>query len=270
MTASYPYFTPYQFAANTPIAAIDLDGLESEIVISSPWTTKEIDCLLKLESGSDIEQSTKWSLYSITRLYQDGWHKTHYEKLILFNEEGTAATFNACEAEGNEYIRVYGTNEDGSVDYLFDISLSEASEVLIDGEGSGLYIKDGWIVKGNGEDPNGTSKANGVAGGGIDLQPPTNAVRGQPLIMLYQAIKKLIEEYGWGENEVITDTTPTATEDEITESGGDTSTVNIHRTRPITREDGSKSGSEAYFEKATIVTDENSGKSDTIKRTDID
>ncbi|PCJ64359.1 MAG: hypothetical protein COA58_13475 [Bacteroidetes bacterium] len=31
---SYPWLTPYQFASNLPIAAIDLDGLESKIVIN--------------------------------------------------------------------------------------------------------------------------------------------------------------------------------------------------------------------------------------------
>ena len=34
LTRSYPMLTPYQFASNTPIAAIDLDGLEKRIVIS--------------------------------------------------------------------------------------------------------------------------------------------------------------------------------------------------------------------------------------------
>jgi RHS repeat-associated protein len=33
LTKSYPWYTPYQFAGNTPIAAIDLDGLEELIVI---------------------------------------------------------------------------------------------------------------------------------------------------------------------------------------------------------------------------------------------
>ena len=33
LTKSYPWFTPYQFAGNSPIWAIDLDGLESKIVI---------------------------------------------------------------------------------------------------------------------------------------------------------------------------------------------------------------------------------------------
>ena len=43
LTKSYPELTPYQFASNTPIAAIDLDGLESKLVIfdfSSDKVTK--------------------------------------------------------------------------------------------------------------------------------------------------------------------------------------------------------------------------------------
>jgi RHS repeat-associated protein len=32
LTYSYPYYTPYQFAGNMPIAAIDLDGLEQYVV----------------------------------------------------------------------------------------------------------------------------------------------------------------------------------------------------------------------------------------------
>ena len=31
LTGSYPWYTPYQFAGNMPIVAIDLDGLEEEI-----------------------------------------------------------------------------------------------------------------------------------------------------------------------------------------------------------------------------------------------
>ncbi len=34
LTQSYPWYTPYQFAGNKPIAAIDLDGLEENIQIS--------------------------------------------------------------------------------------------------------------------------------------------------------------------------------------------------------------------------------------------
>ncbi|PCJ64657.1 MAG: hypothetical protein COA58_13035 [Bacteroidetes bacterium] len=40
LTKSYPWYTPYQFAGNMPIAAIDLDGLESMIVTKS-WTDQD-------------------------------------------------------------------------------------------------------------------------------------------------------------------------------------------------------------------------------------
>src|SRR5690606_30033954 len=34
LSPGYPWYTPYQFAGNTPIAAIDLDGLEEHIIIN--------------------------------------------------------------------------------------------------------------------------------------------------------------------------------------------------------------------------------------------
>ena len=34
LTASYPWYTPYQFAGNKPIMAVDIDGLEDAIVIN--------------------------------------------------------------------------------------------------------------------------------------------------------------------------------------------------------------------------------------------
>ena len=38
LTKTYPWYTPYQFAGNTPIAAIDLDGEEPKIVITGEVT----------------------------------------------------------------------------------------------------------------------------------------------------------------------------------------------------------------------------------------
>ena len=35
LTQSYPWYTPYQFAGNKPIMAVDLDGLEEEVRINS-------------------------------------------------------------------------------------------------------------------------------------------------------------------------------------------------------------------------------------------
>jgi hypothetical protein len=37
LTKSYPWYTPYQFAGNKPIVAIDLDGLEEAVVIKTTY-----------------------------------------------------------------------------------------------------------------------------------------------------------------------------------------------------------------------------------------
>jgi RHS repeat-associated protein len=47
LTNSYPWFTPYQFAGNMPVAAIDLDGLENKVVIN--WITIGLDGKTNLE-----------------------------------------------------------------------------------------------------------------------------------------------------------------------------------------------------------------------------
>ena len=42
LTASYPWYTPYQFAGNMPINANDLDGLEPNVVISPLETSRPV------------------------------------------------------------------------------------------------------------------------------------------------------------------------------------------------------------------------------------
>ena len=56
LTASYPWYTPYQFAGNTPIQAIDLDGLEEYFVIwdqheraKEQMTTEELNRINQIE-----------------------------------------------------------------------------------------------------------------------------------------------------------------------------------------------------------------------------
>ncbi len=52
LTASYPWYTPYQFAGNKPIAAIDLDGLEERFTFFSPIQTESVQ---KLLNATDTE-----------------------------------------------------------------------------------------------------------------------------------------------------------------------------------------------------------------------
>ena len=72
ITAKYPMLTPYQFASNTPIMAIDLDGLEGFVVHG---TFQEDD-------GIDLSESAKTELMRITGNTQINttfrWHSPWY------------------------------------------------------------------------------------------------------------------------------------------------------------------------------------------------
>jgi RHS repeat-associated protein len=56
LTGDYPELTPYQFASNTPIMAIDLDGLERYVTINSPWWTR---FALKIVNDKGLDHVTK-------------------------------------------------------------------------------------------------------------------------------------------------------------------------------------------------------------------
>lgn len=56
LTASFPMLTPYQFAGNTPIQAIDLEGLEAFIVVNQ---TVVDETVFEVNSDGDIAGMTK-------------------------------------------------------------------------------------------------------------------------------------------------------------------------------------------------------------------
>jgi RHS repeat-associated protein len=58
LTKSYPMLTPYQFASNTPIMAIDLDGLEAVIVNKNNNTITIIANIIFVTKGSKNVQGT--------------------------------------------------------------------------------------------------------------------------------------------------------------------------------------------------------------------
>jgi RHS repeat-associated protein len=65
LTASYPWYTPYQFAGNMPINSIDLDGLEQFVIIYSVDNEGKMDdgiCLMKAGS-EEIPINSKTIIY---------------------------------------------------------------------------------------------------------------------------------------------------------------------------------------------------------------
>jgi RHS repeat-associated protein len=58
LTGSYPWYTPYQFAGNTPIQATDLDGLEPWFIIFSKFWGYDLS--IERESDRDIEREAQY------------------------------------------------------------------------------------------------------------------------------------------------------------------------------------------------------------------
>ncbi|WKN33905.1 hypothetical protein PZB74_03250 [Porifericola rhodea] len=67
LTKSYPMLTPYQFASNYPIAAIDLDGLEAKITI----TAKYWENAIKQAADDDINRAVSIALEAIFIKYSN-------------------------------------------------------------------------------------------------------------------------------------------------------------------------------------------------------
>jgi RHS repeat-associated protein len=83
LAASYPWYTPYQFAGNTPIQAIDLDGLE-----------EHFHYLMRRDGKNGPKK-----VYAYT-IYERNGNKIEGEKWIVYNEK----------FDGNDYY-IFNTEE---------------------------------------------------------------------------------------------------------------------------------------------------------------
>jgi hypothetical protein len=68
LTKGYPMLTPYQFASNTPIAAIDLDGLEALIVVSGEYWKGRIQ---EAVTNKDVEYATFLAFEAVSKTLED-------------------------------------------------------------------------------------------------------------------------------------------------------------------------------------------------------
>ncbi len=93
LTKSYPYYTPYQFAGNKPIIAIDLDGLEEKIVIKN--TYKAAPTQFYNQNGE--LQSTP-NYFSITEEFHRGDHR--YDQYANNAKYGQTGTLHIFSVEG--------------------------------------------------------------------------------------------------------------------------------------------------------------------------
>jgi hypothetical protein len=74
LTSSYPHYSPYQYAGNTPIQAIDIDGLEEYVVIKELYrnsSTKKITIYYIVDKDK-VEQKINHKFKEVTGKNPDG------------------------------------------------------------------------------------------------------------------------------------------------------------------------------------------------------
>jgi RHS repeat-associated protein len=75
ITASYPMLTPYQFASNSPISGVDMDGLEFKISIFSPDVSAKFKMTLRtrVNRDNDIYRQRELTYWALTHTFADGY-----------------------------------------------------------------------------------------------------------------------------------------------------------------------------------------------------
>ena len=98
LTASYPWYTPYQFAGNMPIAAIDLDGKEPDItnddVIVGYWVQQQVPGLTYIEKDIKENYGSCMNIGNADWNWEDivNWNKNYFsnvkgDKYDKYNKE---------------------------------------------------------------------------------------------------------------------------------------------------------------------------------------
>lgn len=95
LTKSYPWFTPYQFAGNIPIAAIDLDGGESKIVINQ---TSKDGTVVQIASENYIVQQ---SILGVKFTSDNSGPLGHGTYTVNYSADGKSFTESWIPDEGN-------------------------------------------------------------------------------------------------------------------------------------------------------------------------
>jgi len=114
LTAQYPFYTPYQFAGNKPIVAVDLDGLEEITIHSAFWTSELLRTDLECMSGEElIAEVLKYNHHYNGAFggYQDGNSIAHATQ--FYESGGNVTSIN--NPEGHLIINGFTNATNGDV-----------------------------------------------------------------------------------------------------------------------------------------------------------
>jgi RHS repeat-associated protein len=93
LTKEYPWYTPYQFAGNKPIIAIDLDGLEEKIVIRCQENGFEPIIYLQSDYTVDEWHSLVYSMMGMVNISENFIGENDFNKNSQADENGNITTY---------------------------------------------------------------------------------------------------------------------------------------------------------------------------------
>ncbi len=159
LTKSYPWYTPYQFSGNTPIQAIDLDGLEPLFVITGVTVAKS-------QTGQTGHSRGQYFLYRV-EIYENmtpDEYKNAYNSGLLRKPDATTVigrdawndeprtnvrySTNNEAPPGEGYINYWPTGSPGSFKLYFGIEIKGSTNTT---EGLNPAYKNDRVIIG----PNG-------------------------------------------------------------------------------------------------------------------
>lgn len=173
LTKKYPELTPYQFASNTPIQAIDLDGLEAFIVHGTNQTktgvnfTNEAKEQFKRITGNRvIDDKFRWNAPLTNDMPM---RKVAAGELVKYIVETRAKMIANKTITEDEPVSLIGYSHGGNVDiqaadmlnkqYNIKVNLVNVSTPAYNSKFG--VDKDNWIY-GNAEDPQGNKGINAL------------------------------------------------------------------------------------------------------------
>jgi hypothetical protein len=173
LTKKYPQLTPYQFASNTPIQAIDLDGLEAFIVHGTRqgetgvnFSQAAIDQFKRLTGNSQVDDKFRWNAPQLNDMPM---RKTAAEELVKYIVEARANMIANKTITQDEPVSLIGYSHGGNVDIQAADMLYKQYNVKVNLINVSTPAYNSWFgvdkdnfVFGNAEDPQGNQGINAM------------------------------------------------------------------------------------------------------------
>jgi hypothetical protein len=173
LTKKYPGLTPYQFASNQPIWAIDLDGEEAFIVHGTTqgqsgvnFSQAAIDQFKRLTGNSQVDDKFRWYAPALNDMPM---RKTAAEDLVKYIVETRANLIANKTITEDEPVSLIGYSHGGNVDIQAADLLYKQYNVKVNLINVSTPAYNSWfgvdkdnILFGNAEDPQGNQGINSL------------------------------------------------------------------------------------------------------------